>query len=124
MRRRFGEADVARNHRAIELVAEMFFELGRDVLRERVARVVHRAKEPFDLEPRVQMRAHLADRLHEIRQTFERVVFALHRNQYGVGGAQAVQRQQRKRWRAIEQNEVVIARDLGYRRFHLLQRFG
>ena len=36
----------------IELVAEMPLELGGDVLRERVARVVHRAQQALDLEPR------------------------------------------------------------------------
>ena len=70
------------------------------------------------------MRAHFLDRLHEIGQAFERVVLALHRDQHRVGGAQAVERQQRQRRRAIEQDEIVFGRDLVDRRAHLRQRFG
>ena len=87
----------------------MPLELGGDVLRERVARVVHRAQQALDLEPRIEMRAHLLHRLHEIGQTFERVVLALHRDQHRVGGAEAVQRQQRQRRRTVEQDEIVFA---------------
>ena len=62
------------------------------------------------------MRAHLLHRLHEIGQSFERVVLALHRDQHRVGRAQAVQRQQRQRRRAVEQDEVVVGRDFADRR--------
>ena len=116
VRRRLGEAHVARNDRAIELVAEMLLELGRDVLRERVARIVHRAQQALDLEPRVEVRAHLLDRLDEIGKSFERVVLALHRDQHRVGRAQPVERQQRQRRRAVEQDEIVVGGDSADRR--------
>ena len=54
----------------------------------------------------------LRDRLHQVGQAFQRVVLALHRDQHAVGGAQAVQRQQRQRRRAVEQDEVVVGRHL------------
>ena len=110
--------------RPIELVAEMLLELGGDVERERVARVVHRAQQALDLEPRVQVRAHFLHRLHEVGQSFERVVLALHRDQHRVRRAEAVEREQRQRRRAIEQDEVVVGRDRRDRRSHLLQRLG
>ena len=72
----------------------MLLELRGDVLGERIARVVHRAQQTFDLEPRIQMRTNFANGLHEIRQTLERIVFALHGNQHRIGGAQSVQRKQ------------------------------
>ena len=70
------------------------------------------------------MRAHLLDRLHEIGESFERVVLALHRDQHRVRGAEAVQRQERQRRRAVEQDEIVVGCDLRDRRAHLPQRFG
>ena len=48
--RRLGEPHVARHQRAVHLVAEVRLELLRHLLRERVARVVHRAQQPGDLE--------------------------------------------------------------------------
>ena len=124
VRRRLGEAHVAGHDRAIELGAEVALQLGGDVLRERVARVVHGPQQPLDLERRIEMRAHLLDGLHEIRQPLERVVLALHRDQHRVGRAKAVQREQRQRRRAVEQDEIVVARYFGDRRAHLRERFG
>ena len=124
MRRRLGEPDVARDDGPVDLVAEVLLELRGDVQRQRVARVVHRAQQPLDLERGIEVRAHLLHRLHEVRQAFERVVLALHRDQHAVRGAQAVQREQRQRRRAIEQDEVVVAGHLADRRLHLRQRLG
>ena len=98
------------NHRAIDLVAEVLLQLGGDLLRERVARVVHRAQQPFDLERGIQMRAHFLHRLHEVGKAFERVVLALHRDHHGVRRAEAVDREQVQRRRAVEQDEVVFGR--------------
>jgi len=105
VRRGLGEPDVARHDCAVKRGAEVLFELRRHVLPEGVSRVVHGAQQPFDLEPRIEVRADLADRLHEIRQPFERVILALHRDQHRIGGAEPVQRQQGQRRRAVEQNE-------------------
>src|SRR5438093_10996238 len=42
-------------------------------------RVVHRSKQPFDIELRIQVLADLFDRVHEIGEPLERVVLTLHR---------------------------------------------
>src|ERR1700737_1801860 len=104
--RSFGEADVARDDRPIELVAEVLLQIGRDVERQRVSRVVHRTQQALDLQLRIQVRADLADRLHEIGEPYERVVLALHGDEHAVGGAESVEREQRKRGWAVEKNEI------------------
>src|SRR5271165_2750249 len=64
--RRLGESNVARNHGAINLVAEVLLQIRRDVQRKRAARVVHGAQETFDFEFRIEVRAYAADGLHKI----------------------------------------------------------
>ena len=64
--RRLGEANVSRNHRAIELVAEMLLQIRGHVEGQRIARIVHCAQQALDLELWIQMRAHPSDRLHQI----------------------------------------------------------
>src|ERR1019366_160661 len=63
---RFGEADIARYHRSIKFFAEMLLQIRGNVERKRVARVVHGSQQALDLEPWVEMRAHLSYRLHQI----------------------------------------------------------
>src|SRR5438034_5523347 len=70
--RRFGETDIARDYRTVEFVAEVLLQIGRHVERERVARIVHRAQQSFDFEPRIQMRTDAADGLDKIGQALER----------------------------------------------------
>src|SRR3989442_663002 len=77
--RRLGEPYVARNHGLVHLLAEVLLQLRRHLLRERIARVVHRSKQPFDIELRIQVLAHLFDRVHEIGEPLECVVLTLHR---------------------------------------------
>jgi hypothetical protein len=60
------EPHVAGNDRPIQALAEVTLEFRRDVQRERIARVVHGAQQPFDLERRIQVSAHFLDRLHQI----------------------------------------------------------
>src|SRR5258708_39610795 len=65
--RRLGEPYVARNHGLVHLLAEVFLQLRRHLLRERIARIVHGSKEPFDIELRIQVLADLFYRIHQIR---------------------------------------------------------
>ena len=53
---------------------------------------------------------------HEITQTFQCVVFALHRHQNPIGGAQAIQCQQFQGRGAVHENHIVVG-------FYLLQCF-
>src|SRR3981081_2164549 len=73
---RFGESNVAWDHRAIELFAEVLLQIRGHVERKRVARVVHGTQQALDFKARVQMRAHLAYGLHQVGKSFERVVLA------------------------------------------------
>src|SRR5437879_7146970 len=76
--RRLGEAYVAWNHGFVHLLAEVLLQLGRYLLRERIARIVHGSKQPFDIELRIQVLSDLLDRADEIGEPLERVVVALH----------------------------------------------
>ena len=98
--RRFGEPDVARDHRAIDLVLEELAHVARDLLAEIGALVVHRQQHAFDVERRVERGANAAQRGHEIGEAFEREVFAVQRDQHGVGGDQRIEREQAERRRA------------------------
>jgi hypothetical protein len=51
----------------------------------------------------------LLDRVDQVGQAFEGVVLALHRDDHAVGGAQAVEGEQRQGRRAVDQDEVVFA---------------
>ncbi len=57
------------------------------------------------------MRAHPLDGAHEVRQPFERVVLALHRDQHAPCCSERVDGEQAERRRAIDENEVVVAHD-------------
>src|SRR3989442_14742481 len=52
--RRLGEPYVAGKHGLVHLLAEALLQLRRHLLRQRIARVVHRSKQPFAIEVPVQ----------------------------------------------------------------------
>src|SRR3989344_1775584 len=58
-----GQPDVAWDHGAIELVAEMRLELCRYLVVEIVARVVHGTQQPLDLKRRIQRLANFSNRV-------------------------------------------------------------
>src|SRR6266540_1166962 len=122
--RRFGETDIARDHRTVEFVTEVLLQIGRHVERERIARIVHRAQQSLDFEPLIQVRAHAADGLDQIGQAFECVILALHRNQHAIRGAQAIEREQRQRRGAVQEDEIIIVGDFRDCHSNLGQRFG
>ena len=82
--------------------------VGRDLLAEIRALVEHREQHAFDVERRVERGAHAAHRADEIGEPFEREVFAVQRNQHGVGGDERVQRQQAERRRTVDEDVVVV----------------
>src|SRR5258708_4591640 len=109
--RGFRQPHIPRYHRAVNLVAEMLLQLLRDLLRERVSRVVHSAQQAGDLELGIQVRAYALDRTDQIGEALKRVVLALHRDQYMLRRSQRIHREQAERRRTIDQDEVVVARD-------------
>ena len=78
----------------------------RDLLTEIGALVVHRHQHAGDVERRVQRGADAAQRGDEIGEPLEREVFAVERNQHGVGGDERVEREQPERRRRVDQDEV------------------
>src|SRR6266852_6333759 len=115
--RRLGEPYVARNHGFVHLLAEVLLQLRRHLLRERIARIVHGSKQPFDIELRIQVLADLFDRVHEIGEPLKRVVLTLHRYHHRIGCDQSIQGEQVERRRAVEQDEFVLAGDRFERAF-------
>src|SRR6266849_3270990 len=115
--RRLGESYVARNHGLVHLLAEMLLQLRRHLLRERIAWIVHRSKQPFDIELRIQVLADLFNRVHEIGEPLERVVLALHRDHHRIGCDQSIHREHIERRGAVEKDEFVLAGDRFERAF-------
>ena len=115
--RRLGEPYVARNHGLVHLLAEVLLQLRRHLLRERIARIVHGSKQPFDIELRIQVLADLFDRIHEIGEPLERVVLALHRDHHRIGCDQSIHREHIERRGTVEQDEFVLAGDRFERAF-------
>jgi hypothetical protein len=54
---------------------------------------------------------HLLDRVDQVGHALQREVLALHRHDDAVGAAQAVEREQVQRGRAVDQDEVVVGID-------------
>jgi hypothetical protein len=105
--RRFGEPYVARNHRAIDLLFEKLAHVASNLLTEVGALVVHRQDHAFDVEGCVEHGAYAAKRRDQIGKSFERKVFAVKRNQHGVGRHKRVEREQAERRRTVEDDEAV-----------------
>src|SRR5690348_15781308 len=75
--RRLAEADIARDHRAVDPVREKLPGLVGDLLGQVDARVEHREQDALDAQARVQVFLDELDRPHELGQSLERVVLAL-----------------------------------------------
>ena len=104
--RRFAEADVARDDGRVDAVLEERANVARHLLPEIRALVVHRHQHAGDVERRVERAAHAAQRGDEIGEPLEREVFAVERNQHGVGGDERVEREQPERRRRVDEDEV------------------
>jgi hypothetical protein len=70
--------------------------------------IVHGEDDAEDVEARVEDAADQAERVAELREPLEGVVLALDRDQHGVGGREAVHRQQPERGGAVEDHEIVL----------------
>ena len=77
-------------------------------LREVGSLIEHGDQHPFNLKIRVTLTADLADRFDQLGNALEREILALDGDQYAVGCDQGVNSQEVHRWRAIDQNEIVI----------------
>ena len=116
--RRFAEPDVARDDVLVDAILEELANVFRDLLTEIRALVVHRQQHAGDVERRVERAAHAAERGDEIREAFEREVFAGERNEDGVGGDERVEREEAERRRRVDEDDV---EGVAKRREHALQ---
>jgi hypothetical protein len=89
--RRFGQADVTRDHCVVKLVAKVFLELRRHVVHQAQARVIHGPQQAFDLQVRVEQLSDTLDVIHKVAQAFEGEVLALHGDNHPIGSHQCVQ---------------------------------
>ena len=106
MARRLAEPDVARDDGVEDAVLEELADVARDLLPEVRALVVHGHQHAGDVERGIERGAHAAQRRDEIGESFEREVFAVERDQHGVGGDERVEREQAERRRRVDEDEV------------------
>ena len=94
MARRLRQAHAARDHGLIDLAAEVTAQLSGNLRGQIHTSVVHREHQPLDLQTSVEaLGAHLNAR-QQIRQSLERVIFALHRHQHAIRRHQRIYGQQ------------------------------
>ena len=108
--RRLGQADVPRDHRLEDAIAQVASDLAGDIGRQLRASVEHRQHDALDVEFRVQVVANEIESGQQLGQSFQGVVLALQRDEDRVGGGQCVDGQQPEGRRAIDEDVVVIGR--------------
>ena len=77
--------------------------------------IEHGAQHPFDLELRIDHGGQLADGVDQGGEPLQRVIFALHGHQHGVGGGHGVHGQHVERGRAVDEDVVVFVPHRGQR---------
>jgi|HubBroStandDraft_5_1064220.scaffolds.fasta_scaffold02076_2 hypothetical protein len=110
---RFCQADIARNDGFKDLRAEKAAEIGGNLLGKRGAVVVHREKDAFDREGRIDGASEAHQGVEEFGDAFECQELALDRNEDGIGGGQGVDSEKVERRRAVDEDVVVLGEDAG-----------
>ena len=118
---RFGEPDIARDHGLEDAVAEVLAGVGGDLSRQVESGVEHGEQHTIDVQGRVERFLHALHRRHQLRKPLEREVLALQRNEQRVGRDEHVERDQRQRRRAIDE-DVVVAIANGFKNLPHAQR--
>ena len=104
MRRRLGDAHVARDDGGVDLVAEHAAHVVNHLVGERRALIVHGEHHTVDKELRVEADPDLLDRAQELRQAFQRKEFALQRHEHGIGRGERIDGEQIERRRTIDED--------------------
>src|SRR5260370_15540229 len=89
----FREANVARNDALKNLRTEKTAQIGGDLARQGRPLIVHREQNSLDLETWIQSPANTHKCIEELRNTFQRQVFALYRHQHRIRSNQGIQSQ-------------------------------
>ena len=108
--RRFGKANIPRDDRLEDAVAEMSPNLASDVGGQLRSTVVHRQYDALDRELRVEVVADEIESREQLRQSFQGVVLTLERDENGFGGGQCVDGEESQRWRTVHEDVVVFDR--------------
>src|SRR5258708_1189897 len=103
-----GQANVARDRRGKELVAEKLVQLGRDLLREVGTVVEHSQEHALNFKLGIQSGANALDGVKELGDAFQGKVFRLHGDQHRIGGDQRIQGQQVERGGTVNHDEVEL----------------
>ena len=111
IRRRFCYSNIARYDGVEHLIAKMILNFVGYLCRKRRSWVIHRSYQGFDFNGWIQIRFDLSQRTHQVGQAFQRVIFALHGNDYRVSTRQRIHRQHIQGWRAIDHRKVVFEFD-------------
>jgi len=109
---RFRQSHVARDGDREHAAAEVLFRLFGDLFAEIEPRVVHRQQHAFDRERGIEIALHELHGVEQLRETFERVVLALNRDDHAVSGCQHVQREETERRRAVDHDVAVLVADI------------
>ena len=110
-----GDADRTRDRGFVHLGAKVFLHLLHYLHREVVAQGEHREHHALDVQIGVVLFADGLEGADELRQTFQRIILALHRDQHTVAGAQTVQGEQVQAGRAVDEDEVIVLLHPGQR---------
>src|ERR1700681_4102830 len=101
MTRAFREPDATRYHAAKNFFRKMLSDFVRYFVTETISRVEHREHQAFEFETRPQRRTDFVDRAEQRAEPFQRVVLALHRNQYRISCDQSIEGENPKRRRRV-----------------------
>ena len=112
---RLRNADGARDSGLVHLGAEVLLHLLHHLHGQVVPQREHGEHHALDIQIRVILFADGLEGADELRQAFQRIVLALHRDQHTVAGAQAVEGEQVQTGRAVDKDEVVVLLHLGQR---------
>src|SRR5216683_4764272 len=104
---RLGQPDRAGNPHAGDELWKVLAHLVDDLHREPVSAVLHGEDDREDLEFLVEPLTHGLDGVQELRQTLQRVVLALHRDDHAVAGGEGVHGEEAQRRWAIDDDGVV-----------------
>ena len=112
---RLSQANVARNHGAIEPLAEVLAQGLGHLLGQVGAVVVHGEQNAFDGDVGIEGGADAFESGDELGDAFEGEVLGLHGNDEGVGGGEDVEGEQVERRRAIQDDQVEVCPESGSR---------
>ena len=115
-----GQTYIARYDTFKYLGSEEAAQILRDLLRKRGAVVVHRKEDAFDSERRIDRTAKAHESIKELGYALERQIFALNRNEYGIGCSERVESKKVEGRRAVEKNECIAMTDAVDDRFQAI----